>query len=196
MQLGVLEKEEWLYRALHGRKIIFSTEINSKKTILTYGFDVSKGIASVMGVSHALGETFHITANEKNSKTWNEILEVYLSVLEKYLGHKTDVQLQNLEKFIEFRSNDSKYQVIYDRLYNRKFNCQKISQYTNIDSFEEIESGLTYCLVEFLKKPLFKNINWQMEAKRDRQTGERTPLTEINGIKQKMKYLFFRFLKS
>ena len=34
MQLGVLEKDDWLYRALHGRTIIFSKDIASRYTIL------------------------------------------------------------------------------------------------------------------------------------------------------------------
>ena len=40
-QLGVLEKELWLYRALNGRTIVFSKDIAEKSTTLTYGYDVA-----------------------------------------------------------------------------------------------------------------------------------------------------------
>lgn len=43
-QLGVMEKENWLYRALHGRTIVFSKDIAQKVTTLSYGADVAKGI--------------------------------------------------------------------------------------------------------------------------------------------------------
>ncbi len=68
LQLGVLEKEEWLYRALHNRTIVFSKDIYSRLTTLTYGLDVSIGIMSVIGNSMTLGNSFHITSNDP--KRW------------------------------------------------------------------------------------------------------------------------------
>ena len=185
-----MEKEEWLYRALHRRTIIFSSDINSKLTTLTYGLDVSKGIMAVIGNSKTLGDTFHITIN--NSITWNDILGIYLRVLEKSLGQKPKLLLQDLQSFIE--CTPRKYQICYDRLFNRRFNNSKISRYLNTDKFIKAEAGLKKCLEDFLANPSFNGINWKLEAWRDRQAGELTPLKEIQGIKQKVKYLFFRYL--
>ena len=70
LQLGVLEKEEWLYRAIHGRTIVFSIDINTKLTTLTYGLDVAKGITAIIGKPNTLGGIFHITLEE--SITWSE----------------------------------------------------------------------------------------------------------------------------
>ena len=39
LQLGALEKEAWLFRALHGRSIVFSDDIADKLTTMTYGRD-------------------------------------------------------------------------------------------------------------------------------------------------------------
>ncbi|NBA85285.1 NAD-dependent epimerase/dehydratase family protein [Emticicia sp. CRIBPO] len=189
LQLGVLEKEEWLYRALNGRTIVFSKDINSKETTLTYGLDVSTGINSLIGISKSLGETFHITT--KDSHTWNYILNIYLEVLEDHLGYKPKVLFQDLDRFLEFRP--AKYQVIYDRFFNRKFDSSKIDHYVNTNSFTRIDEGLKKCLEEFLKNPKFNDINWKSEALKDRQMGENTPLSEIKGILQKMKYLTFRY---
>ena len=42
LQLGIFEKEIWLQRALDGKKIVFSRNIASKYTTLTYGYDVAR----------------------------------------------------------------------------------------------------------------------------------------------------------
>lgn len=76
LQLGVFEKEDWLYRALHGRTIVFSNDIAEKYTTLTYAFDVVNAMVQLMGNDKAHGEVFHITSG--NAYTWNEILAVYL----------------------------------------------------------------------------------------------------------------------
>ena len=89
LQLGVLEKEYWLYQALHDRTIVFSKDIATKTTTLTYGYDVSRGIASLLGQESALGEAFHITVSEHH--TWQEIFDVYLRVLEEENGKKPNV---------------------------------------------------------------------------------------------------------
>ena len=191
LQLGILEKEEWLYRALQGRTIVFSSDINSKLTTLTYGLDVSKGIMAIIGNSKALGDSFHITIN--HSITWNDILCIYFRVLEKSLGQKPKVLLQDLQTFL--KCTPRKYQICYDRLFDRKFNNSKISQYLNTDTFTKPEVGLKKCLEDFLVNPSFNRINWKLEALRDKQVRERTSLKEIHGFKQKVKYLFFRYLK-
>ena len=64
LQLGDLELGSWLTRALDGRTIVFSEDIASHTNTLTYGYDVAKGIAAVIGSQEALGGTFHITAKE------------------------------------------------------------------------------------------------------------------------------------
>ena len=189
LQLGVLEKEEWLFRALHGRTIIFSTDINSRITTLTYGLDVSKGIMAVVGFPNTYGETFNITTSE--SYCWNDILTIYLEVFEKKLGFRPKVLLQDMDQFLEWKPG--KYQIVYDRLFDRRFDNSKISQFINTKKFTKIEIGLKSCLEELLNNPKFNNINWKIEALKDRQTKEYTPLNEIKGLKQKVKYLMFRF---
>lgn len=189
LQLGVLEKEKWLYRALRGRTIVFSDDINSKLTTLTYGLDVSNGIMAVIGDSKTLTETFHIT--KEASDTWNDVLTIYLEVLEKHLGYKPKVLFQNLDEFSVW--NTGKYQIIYDRLFNRQFETSKIAKFVDVENFTKMEVGLKNCLEEFLKNPEFEYINWKAEALKDRQSKERTSLTEIQGLKQKMRYLKTRY---
>lgn len=187
LQLGVLEKEGWLYRAIHGRSIVFSDDIADKVTTMTYGWDVSKGIASVVANTQALGETFHITSKE--SFQWHEILSIYLDVLERKLGRRPMVVMADKSPSLKF----SRYQIIYSRYFNRRFDNRKISQFVTVDEFLDVESTLRHCLDAFLKDPSFRPINWKLEALNDRVAGEYTPLKEISGIKAKVNYLATRF---
>jgi nucleoside-diphosphate-sugar epimerase len=187
LQLGVLEKESWLYRALHGRSIVFSDDIADKLTAMTYGEDVAKGIASIVGNSKAFGEIFHITSEE--AFRWNEILEIYLEVLENNLGSRPNVVMT--KKSLNLRVN--KYQVIYCRYFNRRFDNSKIKKFADVDAFRKTEEGLRHCLETFLEYPSFLNINWTLEAMNDRAAGEYTPLREIPSLKLRVLYLAERY---
>jgi len=189
LQLGILEKEDWLYRALRGRSIVFSENINSKLTTMTFGLDVAKGIKAIIGKSDALSEVFHITS--ESSLLWSEVLNIYLNVLENNLGYRPRVVLDNLENFQIYHR--ATYQIMYDRMFNRKFDNSNIAKYVNVDEFTTTGEGLTKCLEEFLLQPAFKQINWRAEALKDRKTKEFTHLSEIHGFKQKVKYLLYRF---
>ncbi len=189
LQLGTLEKENWLYRALKGRTIVFSEDIKNHFSTLTYGLDVANAMVSLMGRSEAMGQSYHITSS--HSYKWEELLEVYLDVLEDVLGERPKVLFQNLSDFSTW--NLWEYQIVYDRLFDRKFDNTKINKFINTDEFIDAKEGLKSCLRAFIKHPKFNAISWRNEAKKDRFTHERTPLTEIIGIKQKIKYLLFRY---
>ncbi len=189
LQLGIFEKEEWLYRALKGRTIIFPYDLGSKITTLTYGLDVSKGIVSLIGNSIAMGETYHISTEEAVS--WNDILDIYLKILQQYLGYKPRVLLVKSGHI--YKLHFTKYSIKYDRLYNRQFNNSKISQFVGVKDFLKVEEGLKKCMEEYLKNANWKKINWKKEALKDKDSKEHTPISEIEGIKQKLKYIKNRY---
>jgi nucleoside-diphosphate-sugar epimerase len=191
LQLGVLEKEDWLYRALHGRTIIFSEDINFRKTTLTYGQDVAKGILAVIGNSSTVGEKFHITVD--SAIRWDDVLNIYLDVLEKTIGKRPKVVLEDLEHFV--KSHPASYQINYDRLYNREFDNSKINTYIETKHFVNTRVGLKNSLEKFLEKPDFKNINWRTEALKDKASNEITPIFEIKSVIEILKYLVYRFIK-
>lgn len=188
LQLGVLEKESWLYRALHGRSIVFSEDINDKLTTMTLGDDVSEGIVSVIGSEKALGEAFHITCPV--SLPWREVLATYLSVLKKHLGK--DVPVVMTKKSTNLKFPWRVYQLIYSRYFNRTFDNSKIAQFCDVNSFTLPQEGLATCLDEFLKTPKFDNIQWDLEAVNDKVAGERTPLREIPHVANKITYFCYR----
>lgn len=189
-QLGVLEKEEWLYRAVRGRSIVFCREMLSQRTTLTHGLDVSRGIASIIGDSRALGEVLHVTSNDAAS--WDEVLTEYLKICERELGFRPRVFLVDLSDFQ--KCHPAKYRILYDRLFDREFDNRKIGKYIDPGEFDAFQRGLGNCLGKFLNAPKFKNVNWRREATKDRLAGEFTPLREIHGFKEKFGYLRSRFL--
>jgi nucleoside-diphosphate-sugar epimerase len=189
LQLGVLEKENWLYRALHGRTIVFSNDIADKITTNTLGDDVAKGIASIIGQKEALNQAFHITCN--HSLKWRDVLEIYLVVLEKHFGKKIPVKYT--EKSTNFKFKDRIYQIIYCRYFNRSYDNSKINQFCDIQLFTDPHKGLTDCLSTFLWNPSFSYIDWRIEAVNDRVVNERTPLNEIPSLKDKIYYLLYRY---
>lgn len=189
LQLGVFEKEEWLYRALHGRTIVFSEDIGSKLTTNTSGDDVAKGIAALIGKEDATGQAFHIT--QPIALTWNEILDIYVQALQKYL--KRNVNVLKTNKTTVYNFPGRKYQIIYCRYFNRKFNTTKINRYVDTKKFVSPSDGLARCIESFIRKPEFLNINWRLEAIHDRLTHENTPLNEITGLNNKITYTLHRY---
>lgn len=191
LQLGVLEKEEWLYRAVQGRTIVTVKDIQAKQTTLTSGEDVAHAISALIGNKKVHGEAFHITTDA--SLTWHEAAKIYLYTLKKNAINVTMIE-QDLEDFLEWRQGI--YQVVYDRLYSRVFDNSKIKQFVDTSSFIAPEKGLELALTEFLSaKPMkFKTPNWLEEALKDRLTKQNTRLSEIIGVKQKIKYCLFKTL--
>lgn len=189
LQLGVNEKETWLYRALHGHTIVFSEDIARNYTTLTYGYDVARGIASVIGNHRALGEAFHITQSQPLK--WKEVLDLYLSVIEEKTGHRPKVLMRTKSPNLAF----GKWQVMYDRWYNRKFDSAKIGNFIQTDSFLPPEVGLRKCLMAFIDNPQFNDIDWVLEAQYDRWTGEcYLPFRKNQTWKQCIRYYLNRFI--
>lgn len=91
LQLGIYEKEQWLYRALKGRTILFSKDIAAKYTTLTYGEDVANIMIQLVGNKAAYGEVFHIAQPKENK--WEEVLKVYLDMIQQITGKAPRVLL-------------------------------------------------------------------------------------------------------
>lgn len=196
LQLGVLEKEEWLYRAMKGRTIIFDESVKDKLTTLTYAYDVALTIKNIINIKNkSFGNIFQVACNFDKSLTWMKVLDIYTATLEKYLGKVPKVLFLDSTSFKKFRPEISYYQVSKDRQYDRRFNCCEISKIVEIDNFVLPEDGLKYCLEQFIENPHFKQIGWAAEALKDKYTGELTSLSEIRGIKSKINYVYYRFLK-
>ena len=192
LQLGVYEKEYWLYRALEDKTIVFSKELLKRKTTLTYGYDVALGIAKLIGNKKAYREAFHITGTEVF--TWERILEIYANTIKKVTGNEPGIYFsQDLSTV--YYSIGSVWPIDYDRAYDREFDNSKfLDAVGHHFKFQNAEKKLQECLCEFLsKKDGFKEIPWGAHAYFDRITKEHTPLYNIPGRKNKLLYLTYRY---
>jgi len=188
LQLSPMEKESWLFRALHGRSIVFSEDLACKRTTLTYGYDVARGIAAIINRNEALGETFHITAGE--SYTWAEILDTYLDAIERNIGRRPKVVMES--RWQPYHGGGPS-QVKYDRMYDRVFDNSKISRFIDTSTFKPTLKALSDCIDDFVRHPTFQYVDAASEANKDRLTHEMTPVAQIPGGRQKVKYLLVRF---
>lgn len=192
LQLGVYEKEIWLYRALHDKTIVFPKGIAEKYTTMTLGADVAMGISKLIGNEKAMGETFHITTDK--SIKWEDVLAVYKKAFKDATGKEIKIQYTDDPKPI-YEAMGNKYQVIYDRLFDRRFDNSKFLRAVGGYDFVEPEVGLERCLREFLMKPNFRVISWSWKsnALMDKISHERTPLRAFYGWKSKAKYAVARY---
>lgn len=138
LQLGVAEKEQWLFRALNGRTIVFPESIGEYWTTLSYGYDVSKTIAALIGNAHAMNETFHIAGAP--SVKWKEILKRYVCILETVTGEKPKVLIyDDIEDYSKRTRRIT--QLKYDRLSNRVFDNSKVESVIGLNSEMYREPG-------------------------------------------------------
>lgn len=191
LQLGCYEKEDWLYRALNGKTIVFMEDIARRRTTLTYGQDVAEVMGDLIGKENAKGEIVHIASDD--SITWGEILKIYLEVIEDMTGRR--VQVLWLKDYKKMEAVMNPWQVRYDRLYNRMFDSKKSDKICGKNhEYIEAQKGLAMCLKKFIGEgAAFRRINWNMQAYMDKLTNERTDLSVIPGWKQKLKYLICRY---
>ena len=192
LQLGVFEKEAWLYRALHGRTIVFPKDMAACVTTMTCGDDVAGGIEKLIGNADALGKTVHLAAED--SMRWNDVLELYLRIIKNVTGKEPKVKkIEDSSRIAKALKNP--YQICYDRLLNRRFSGEKANQICHETlSYRSMEPGLEHCLTEFLNgNRKFREINWRWEACADRLCQEQTPFHEIPGWKAKIRYGVYRY---
>ncbi len=191
LQLGCLEKEQWLHRAIRGHSILLPESIANKTTTLTHGKDVARAIFTLSMNSNIDGETYHLTGSD--SLTWSEIADIYINTLKSCKGIRAGLQLLSDEEFATV--HHGKYQLIYDRQFNRTFSTEKIAHLVDVDNFVSIKEGLEYALSEFLNTPSFNYISWENEAMQDRLCKQRAALNKIVGWRARLRYLRTRFMR-
>lgn len=172
LQLGIYEKEEWLYRVLNDKPLIMSEGILDKTTTLTYGRDVSFGIYKI-ALGKPLADAVHITTME--NMTWLEILKMYASIIKEQTGKDIMLYTSHEIKSIEM-IYEGGYNTIYDRQWNRQFDNAKAERVCGHIDYLGMQEGLSDCLEEFLRdwnvegNELFLSLNSEYEKEMDRLT--------------------------
>lgn len=146
-QLGVLEAETWLWRALSGVSVPFPEEMLNKRTTMTWGGDVARMIVGLIGNPVAFGGIFTVSTSE--SRTWTEVIRMYQKVVPLEI---VSCSLADFE-----RARGGVYQIKYDRMYDRVIDNSKILCATGLSQFDlaPIEENLTAQLEYFLANDEF-----------------------------------------
>ena len=188
LQLGCTEKEYWLYGALHHRPIVFAKDVSERYVTMTDSNDVGKAIVALLGNPQAMASDFNVVNNY--ALRWSEVLNIYLDALEQYHGYRPQVYLT--PKYETYQGGGRYEDYIYDRIYNRIFDNEKLAKIIDVTTFTTPQEGLTKCVRNFIEKPKFKSINFMSEINKAQLTGEWPSLNEIKGLRKK---LFFELVK-
>lgn len=186
-QLGVLEAAEWLPRALRGIPVPFPREMLSKQTTMTWGGDVARMIAALVGNPAAYGEAFTVSTSEHTS--WDEVATIYKRIVGLTLAPC------GLDDFIQARGGE--YQIRYDRMFDRVTDNSKILIAAGLSQSElaTMEAGLVQQLGSYLESvPTFEFMPG-FNAKLDRLAGGAPSLGWAcrSGLIDTCKYLVRRF---
>ena len=170
LQLGIYEKEEWLYRVLNDKPLIMTEGILDKTTTLSFGRDVSFGIYKI-ALGKPIADAVHITTME--NMTWLEILKLYASIIKQQTGKSiilyTSPEINKIEMLFE-----GGYNTIYDRQWNRQFDNTMAERVCGHIDYLSMREGLSSCLNEFLLdwkdtgNDLFLPLNSEYEREMDR----------------------------
>lgn len=171
LQLGIYEKEQWLWRILKGKPLVINKNILDKKTSLSHGLDVSHVIAQLVGKTEAYAQVVQIATDE--TMTWAEILNLYCDILQNKTGKRPVIYTSDNMKAID-ELYEGGYNTIYDCVYHRSFSSLKAERLIGKPvSYVRMIKGLSQCLNAFIAaKHKFLAVNPQYEAYQDILTGE------------------------
>ena len=186
LQLGMFEKEDWLYRLMMGGTLLFPREMSQKYTTLTHAADVAFAIKELIANHNAYGEAFHITTTEQI--IWKKVIEKYIDIIQNETGQSSAIKYW--DKTDDFFDIWSQYQIKYDCIYDRKFDNSKINRVTkNQIKYTSFAEGSSKCLAEFLRNPTWRSINWNLNFWMDKKTNEKIRIWNVIGFKEKLRYL-------
>lgn len=182
-QLGTLEADTILWRALRNKSVIIPDEIINKATTMTWAGDVAEVIARLMLNEKAYGEDFNVATSEYH--TWGEVADIYRDTL------GFNVKNVSLDEYLVV--TQSEYQLRFDRMYNRRVDNRKVVSVTGFKEFTRLNEGLRRELKKFLKNPAFDNIDYALQARIDCVVGE--VLVDWRGMKKESlkQYIKTRF---
>ena len=158
----MLEASTVVRRAIEGKPTVFSIEMTDKVTTMTWAGDVAKMIMGLIDNKKALGEDFNVVSSE--SRRWSEVIKYY----QELVGLK--LKYISLDRFLGIYNG--KYQVMYDRMYNRTMDNTKVLEATGLSQsdFISLRSGLNLEVSRFIKKPIFNNSDEALNSRIDNIT--------------------------
>lgn len=190
-QLTVHEADTWLWRALRGIPVPVPQFMLTKQATMSWGGDVARMIALLIGNSKAMGEAFTVSTAEH--MTWEQIVGIYQTVVPTL--NVRDCDMAGFE-----RAHGAVWQIRYDRMYDRVVDNTKVLNATELRQSQLVtfRDGLTSQLRQYLDsggQPRLNGIGRQ--ARFDRLIGGAPTLKYAadKGLATLTKYLIRRYIK-
>ena len=192
LQLSVFEKEQWADRPLRGKTVVFLKDSLEKFTSLTYTEDAAKILKRIIESNETFCKIYQIANPEQI--TWSDVIEIYKKAYQKK-GFSLDVVTTNDYGNIASIFHN-KYRMKYDGFLNRRFSDDLIQKEFGTFEWTSVKSGLTACTVNYIENRVEQKttIDYALEGYFDRITGEKELVNKISGLKNKAKYVLYRYL--
>jgi nucleoside-diphosphate-sugar epimerase len=179
-QFGTLEADSIFHRARIGLPISLPVGMDERLTTLTWAGDVARMICSIILEPGAFGQDFNLA--RPTPVSWTRVGEMYSDALG--LRWAADSSLRRFTSFIGGR-----YQVVYDRMFDRVFASNKISSFAGAIQFKSLSDGLNAELSNAgsgVSPP-----NWFKEGGMDRLVGARQATRKLPA-RDKLRYALGR----
>lgn len=188
LQLAIFEKEQWLHRILNHKTLILPDSILRNQTTLTYSHDVALPIYIMIRDAIGLGEVYHICSSQDLS--WMQIYDIYMSAIYQCLSFRPKTLF--LDDTYLNKICPSAYQLKYDRKFHRRFNSAKIINATGVAIGTDVAKQLEQSTIEFLKNPIFRELNIRNEAMLDVLANDPWSPRGLHTPKNWFRYLYHR----
>lgn len=162
-QLGTMEAQDFVKRALEGKPVIFPQQMLQKQATLSWAGDVGKMMSRMILNEKTYGETYTVSTSQH--QTWQEVMEIY----QELLGMQ--VQIVDLSVYQDVFGGP--YQIRYDRMLDRVVDNSKALAVTGMTQEElmPLKDGLRLELENFSKNPTYRAFNAGRDKKLDVITG-------------------------
>ena len=133
-QLVILEAPYVVGRTLHGKKLVLPKQAKDVQATMSWAGDVAEMIARLLFNPKAYREIFSVCTAEH--MTWGEVADIYKELI------GLDAVWVDMEDFLEILTHNSKnpmvarYQLIYDRLFDRIMDNTKVLEVTGMKQSE------------------------------------------------------------
>lgn len=158
-QLGTLEAQDFVRRALMGKPVVFPRQMLGKQATMSWAGDVAKLIACLIENEKAMGQTYTVSTSEHHS--WKEIMGYYQEIL--------NLQVKIVDLAVYEKVVGGPYQIKYDRMLNRVVDNRKVLEATGMrqEDFMPLKDGLRMELENFRKDPAFRRVDPARDRKMD-----------------------------
>lgn len=161
-QLGTMEAQDFVKRALEGKTVIFPQQMLQKQATLSWAGDVGKMMSRMILNEKAMCETYTVSTSEHH--TWKEIMEIY----QELLGMKVKI----VDLSVYEKTFGGPYQIKYDRMLDRVVDNSKALEVSGMKQEElmPLKEGLRMELENFAKNPTYRAFNAGRDKKLDQLT--------------------------